>query len=356
MKPVRIALVGLGVRGNHWRTAVEENPDASVLGVVEVRPVEVGEVPVFKTVEQSLEARPDGVIVATPPETHLGLVEAFLNAGVPVLCEKPLSERFDEAQSMVELADRTSTPLLVGMNFRYVPASRGLRQVLKARNYGDPMFGQFTYIRNRDGRRADLNDYPLTMADPMLIDQSIHHLDLMRYVYGREVESVSATTWNPTGSVYAGNSCVAANLTFQGGLVVSYMGTWTSGTNRFDFRWRTDLEKGVLIQAEQFGDVLFAARDAESGLTGPLFDSETEVPRQLGFGPSTPFVDDTAGLLAHFIAVIEEGTEPEPSGADHLLTLNLIESIKEAAENRCTISPIERARLLGLRPPRPAGS
>ena len=41
----------------------------------------------------------------------------------------------------------------------------------------------------------------------------------------------------------------------------------------------------------------------------------------MGFGPSTPFVDDTAGLLAHFIAVIEDGVESETSGADHLMTL-----------------------------------
>ena len=352
MKPTRIALVGLGVRGHHWRSALEENPVTELLGVVEVRPVAAGgDIPFFDSIEQVIAAGPDGVIVATPPPTHLRIVEAFLKARIPVLCEKPLSETLEEARSMTKLAGQTRTPLLVGMNFRYVAASRGLRRLVECREYGDPMFGEFTYIRNRDGRRADLNDYPLTMPDPMLIDQSIHHLDLMRYVYGREVESVSAVTWNPGGSVYASDSCVAAILGFEGGLVVTYLGTWTSGTNRFDFRWRTDMEKGVLIQAEQFGDVLAAARVPESGLTGPLFDIETEQPRPMGFGPTTPFVDDTARLLAHFVTVIEEGKEPEPSGADHLLTLNLVESIKEAADQRCAVNPIERARMLGIAPP-----
>ena len=68
----------------------------------------------------------------------------------------------------------------------------------------------------------------------------------------------------------------------------------------------------------------------------------------MGFGPSTPFVDDTAGLLAHFMAVIADGIQPETSGADHLMTLNLIESIKEAAAKRCAVSPIERARMLRI--------
>ena len=302
----------------------------------------------FRSVEEALDARPDGVIIATPPDTHIGLVEPCLNAGVAVLCEKPLSEDFDEARSLVGSAARTGTPLVVGMNFRYVPASIGMRRVIEDRVYGDPMFGEFTYIRNRDGRRSDLNDYPLTMADPMLIDQSIHHLDLMRYVYRREVESVSAVTWNPAPSVYSGNSCVAALLSFEDGLVVSYLGTWTSGTNRFHFRWRTDLENGVVIQAEQFGDVFAAARVGGMSLTGPLFDLETEEPKPMGFGASTPFVDDTAALLAHFVTVIERGAEPQPSGADHLMTLNLIESIKEAADSRSAVSPLERARTLGI--------
>ena len=349
MKLTRIVLVGMGIRGNHWRFALEASPVTELLGVIEVRPEAVGaDIPLFGTAEQAIAAKPDGVIVATPPRTHSGLVEVFLNAGVPVLCEKPLSETFEEARSMAQLADHTRTPLLVGMNFRYVAASRGLRRLVASREYGDPMFGEFTYIRNRDGRRPDLNDYPLTMRDPMLIDQSIHHFDLMRYVYGREVESVSAVTWNPGESVYAGNSCVAVLLTFEAGLVISYMGTWTSGTNRFDFRWRTDMEKGVLIQAEQFGDVLAAFRVRESGLKGPLFDIETEEPQPMGIGPSTPFVDDTAELLAHFVTVIEEGRDPSPSGADHLLTLNLIESIKEAADRRCAVNPNERARMLGI--------
>lgn len=349
MKPTRIVLVGLGVRGDHWRAAIGQNPITDLVGVVEVKPVAVGDdAQLFHSVERALEARPDGVIIATPPETHLPLVDASLNAGVPVLCEKPLSQSFEEARFMAELADRTNTPLLVGMNFRFVASSQGLRRLIESRTFGEPMFGGFTYIRNRDGRRADLNDYPLTMADPMLIDQSIHHLDLMRFVYGREVESVSAVMWNPPASVYSSNSCVAALLNFEGGLMLNYLGTWTSGTNRFDFRWRTDMEQGVLIQAEQFGDVFAARRNAEHALKGPLFDTATEEPSPMGFGPSRPFVDDTAELLTHFVTVIEDQQPPSPGASDHLLTLNLLEAIKEAADKRCTVDVTERARRLGI--------
>jgi predicted dehydrogenase len=44
------------------------------------------------------------------------------------------------------------------------------------------------------------------MPQPMLLEQSIHHLDLMRYCYDDEVESVLAETWNPAWSVYQDDS------------------------------------------------------------------------------------------------------------------------------------------------------
>src|SRR5688572_7362213 len=99
MKLTRIVLVGLGIRGNHWRFALEESPVTDLIGVIEVRPEAVAaDIPLFGTVEQAIEAKPDGVIVATPPETHPRIVEALLKARIPVLCEKPLSETLEEAR------------------------------------------------------------------------------------------------------------------------------------------------------------------------------------------------------------------------------------------------------------------
>jgi predicted dehydrogenase len=340
----RIALAGLGVRGGHWRDAMDKSLSAELVAVVETRPEVGADVPVYPSIGDALAAEPDAVIVATPPEAHLEVVEPCLAAGIPVLCEKPLSESFEEAQSMVATARRCETPLLVGMNFRFVPSVQAMKELIASRAYGDPLFGEFTYIRNRDGRRKDLNDYPLTMDEPMLVDQSIHHLDLMRYVYGQEVVTVSALTWNPPTSVYVGNSCVATLLQFEDGLVVSYLGTWTSGTNRFDFRWRTDLADGALIQREQFGDLFAARRIPELGLEGRPFDTTCEPPQPLGVGPSKPFVNDTENLLSHFLEVVQGRATAGPTAADHVLTLNLVNSIHEAADTGTVVDVAGRAQ------------
>lgn len=344
-----IAIAGLGVRGTHWRTAIESSPGVELSGIVEPDPDRVpGDLRQFGSIEEAIAARPDGLIVATPPETHFGIVEVALKAGVPVLCEKPLSDSFESARGMADLSGRTGVPLLVGMNFRYITASLGLRHLVDQGEYGDPLFAQFTYIRNRDGRRKDLNDYPLTMADPMLVDQSIHHLDLMRFAYGREVLRVSARTWNPATSVYEGDSCVTAILEFEGGLIVSYLGTWTSGTNRFDFRWRTDFAEGAVIQPGQWGGLRGSRRDPEVAFTAGLHDTTVEPPEDLGWGPSEPFVDDTAALLGHFVDVISHNDDPGPTAADHLRTLNLLDSIKLAGREGSVVDVMEQAESRGL--------
>ena len=74
--------------------------------------------------------------------------------------------------------------LMVGMNFRYLSTSQRIRRTVQNRRLGDLSYAQFTYVRHRDGNRDDLNDYPMTMPYPMLLEQSIHHFDLLRYCYG----------------------------------------------------------------------------------------------------------------------------------------------------------------------------
>ncbi len=349
MGDLKLAVAGFGVRGKHWVSAISSDLIGELAGVIEPNLERVPEnLHVFSSVAEGISSKIDGLIVASPPSTHREIVEIALNEGIPTLCEKPLSPAMSEAKALAEISRRTGTPLLVGMNFRFVAASRGLRELVSTNEFGAPMFADFTYIRNRDGRRPDLNDYPLIMDQPMLIDQSIHHLDLMRYAYGREVVRVSAVTWNPATSVYTDDSCVGAVLEFEDGLIVNYLGTWTSGTNRFDFRWRTDFVDGTVIQNEQFGALAASRRDPSLSFGSKLHDIEVEPPQVIGWGPSEPFVDDTNALLSHFIDVILGKDAPGPTAHDHLLTLNLIDSIIEASREGVRVEVLDRAESLGL--------
>ena len=58
------------------------------------------------------------------------------------------------------------------------------------------------------------------------------------------------------------------NLNFHNKFVVNYLGTWTSGWNKFCFEWRTDFKDGALLQKEQFADLFQVKYQKNLSLTG----------------------------------------------------------------------------------------
>src|SRR5690606_28643082 len=152
----------------------------------------------FTNMEEALTAtQSDAVLLVTPPNGHLAQARTIFAAGLPLLAEKPLTLELEEAVDEVKMAEAARISLMICLNFRYLPVSRKIRELLETQALGSPGFGLFAYLRNRDGRAPYLNKYPLVMEHPMMLEQSIHHLDLIRHCYNREVESVMCHTWNP---------------------------------------------------------------------------------------------------------------------------------------------------------------
>jgi predicted dehydrogenase len=153
----------------------------------------------------------------------------------------------------------------------------------------------------------------------MMLEQSIHHLDLIRFCYGREVESIMCRTWNPPWSMYEHDANVHALLTLEGGVAINYFGTWSGGWNEPGFEWRTDCSDGVIVQQELFSQLNFA-RKTDKVLT-PI---EIE--------PAQPFYDDTASLLREFVEALRAGNPVPCDGRDHLRTLALCFAGIESSE------------------------
>lgn len=342
--PARTLQVGLGARGRKWAQIVRQSPLAHPVGYVDPRPdarawaaADGGAgVPVFAHLHNALDAvAAEMALVVTPPDGRLAVVQALVDHGLHVLSEKPLALALADAVAMVRAAERAGRCLGVVQNFRYLPVSQVLRERIRSGRYGVPTYGLVTYIRNRDGHAPHLNKYPLVMDHPMLLEQSVHHLDLLRFVYDAEPEDVSCITWNPRASQYQGDACAAALIRLRGGLPVVYHGTWVSGSNLMEFQWRTDLERGVIIQRQLFGDLV----------EGAVSDTELHpvpVPR------SDPFVTDSLALLDDFIAAYRHGAPFSSSGRDHLQTLALTLACAESAHSGQQVSLSDFSRRHGL--------
>ena len=326
-----------------WARVIAEAPGATLAGIVDRDLARAGRARdnhapgthVTRDIEAALArsgAGADAVVIATPPATHHRLVGRALAHGLHVLCEKPLSEDLDEVVDLIAQADAAGRHLLVGMNFRYLPSSQRIRRYVLGGHLGALSHAHFTYHRQRDGNRDDLNDYVMSMAHPMLLEQSIHHFDLLRYCYDTEVESLVCDTWRPSWSTYAGDCCVSVLFRFENGVRANYLGTWTAAWNRMEFRWRSDFERGALIQREQFDDLVRVDFERGLGLSGSNFkgEAEAEVPVVEPLEPCAPFVDDTRRLLAELLGAVQGELDPVTTGGDHLESLLLVQACIES--------------------------
>ena len=350
MKPIiKIVVVGLGVRGKHWVHVINNHKLALITAFVDINPLSKDDVsknysqdiPFYTSLLDALDKVDCNVVLlATPPKYHYDQVILSFKKGKHVICEKPLTEELKESIQLYKESLSYKLKLMVGMNFRYLTTSQHIRAVVTKSELGPIGYANFNYIRNRNGNRKDMNKYPLIMNHPMLLEQTIHHLDLLRYCYMSEVKSVQADSWRPDWSTYENDCCVSIILTFHNKFVVNYLGTWTSGWNRFCFHWRTDFRDGVLIQKDQFSDLFRVNYQKKISLIGNNFKNsdEAESLDPIILKKDKPFIDDTNGLLNEFISSIRYNKDLDTGVKDYLKTFVLVTACIQSRDNQSTVN------------------
>lgn len=135
----------------------------------------------------------DAVLVTTPNSAHLADVLAAIDAGKPVLCEKPMAMDSAEARQMVEAARRKKVPLGIAHVFRFDQSVRRLREQLAAGAVGRPIFArsEFSFFADPSHPRKWLYDANVAGAGP-IFDIGVHCIDTLRFVLQDEVVRVSA--------------------------------------------------------------------------------------------------------------------------------------------------------------------
>lgn len=333
MTPLRFILVGLGARSRIWRRVLEEHSDCRLVGLVETDPNRLAEAVAetpgavggasLEEVAEGTDA--DVALLCTPPGGRHAQVAAACAAGLAILAEKPLADSVAAAESHVTAAAEAGVALAVGLNFRYLKVTRALKDLFSPERLGQPEFGRFTYERWRDGKLPKLNKYPLTMTQPMLWEQAIHHFDLMRFVYGVEPVCISARTFNPSWSMYEGDANVGALITFAGGTEVTYQGTWAGNWQHMGFEWRTECQRGIAVQEEMFGSLSYAFRDDPELTPVPL-------------APEEPWVDDARALLQDFVSHLRDEAPLPCPGTDHLNSLRMVEACIRSSAGEGAVS------------------
>lgn len=260
MKKINILLVGHGPRGKIWSKVMQKNTKVNLIGICDINKSAKNKnflkIPFFTKLENALLGIiPDAIILSTPPFGRMKDLKLCAKYKLPVLVEKPLAVNFKEAEKLINYMSNKKLLLMVGLNFRYLPSTIEKIKLINSNKVGRPNFSKFIYERWRDGKLKRLNKYPLFMKQPMLWEQSIHHFDLIRFIYKSNIKKVFATTFNPPWSMYAHDTNVNALLELENGMKVNYIGNWQSNCKSLNFEWRTDCTNGIIIQKKQFADL-----------------------------------------------------------------------------------------------------
>ncbi len=142
MAPIAIAVAGLGLIGREHVRRVVEEPKARLAAIVEPDQTAAAVasqhgVPVVPSLEELVARRlADAVILATPTALHADQAVTCLEAGLPVLVEKPLAHDPVAGRRIVEVAERTGGPVLVGHHRRHSPWIRAAKAEIERGTLG----------------------------------------------------------------------------------------------------------------------------------------------------------------------------------------------------------------------------
>lgn len=328
-RPVRLVCVSLGRRGRQWVGWARE-AGAEVVGVVDIDPAllaQVGEAlgfppeRRFPSVLDAIEAlRPEAVVVCTPNHTHAALAREVLEAGVHLLIEKPLAEDWSEAKAIVQLAKEKGLKLAVAQQYRYRSGFPAMRSAIASGRLGRLTGGLVQFYRWRPTRGMPL---------PLLLNQAVHHFDVMRFLLDETPEAVVGEIWDPDWNGADGPTCAEATFIFPGGARIHYSGSYVAkgAVTNYNALWRLEGSGGQLLLDQQ-EQVVF-----HNGET-----SETL------FAPSHGGPRPEVRLCKDFLTAVRTGGEAPTGGEDNLRTLAMVFALEiSAREGRM----VRLAELLG---------
>lgn len=158
----------------------------------------------YEEMAQAEAARPDGieaVSIVTPNHLHAPIACAFLNAGIHVICDKPLTTSVKEAEELVRLVEKSGKLFVLTHNYSGYPMIRQARSMVAGGELGDIRVIQVEYPQDWLTERSELSgnkqaewrtDPARSGAGGAIGDIGTHAYHLAGFVSGLETEQVLA--------------------------------------------------------------------------------------------------------------------------------------------------------------------
>lgn len=185
MNIIRTAVVGVGSLGQHHARILGQHPDSKLEYIVDTDEKRAEKIiksnklnAVILTDYKNLIGKVDAAVISTPTQFHYEIAKPLLENGIHCLVEKPITLNVEEAQELIEIAQKRNVVLQVGHIERFNPA------VIAAAPYvNNPRFIEVNRLGPYDPRTAHIG---------VVLDLMIHDLDMLFYLVKDKVVSFEA--------------------------------------------------------------------------------------------------------------------------------------------------------------------
>ncbi len=303
---MKALLVGIGGFGSGWYRRLCKHYSELQLAVVDIdeskrEKVEQDGISFYNSVQEAIaKERPDVLLNVTPPQTHKEINELAFAYKIPVFCEKPIADNYEDAIKMVETAERERIPFMIAENYRAFPFVRKVKQLIAG--------GEIGTILTMDGEFYRYNDKTSPDKTSILEGITVHHFDLIRYLTGREVGKLFATFRHSLNIM----------MELQAGITATFRCSFKSKGKHTDWagNWRIEGDQGCL---ELIDNEIYLTKD---GVTS-LIDDVSDV--------------DAPGPFTEFLKSLEEKREPETSAKDYLKNQALAHYTRQSIQTNQTV-------------------
>ena len=260
----------------------------------------------------------DAVLVATPPHTHAGLSMEAMQAGMDVLCEKPLATSMSDVNRMIAVAKETGRHLSVGHARRWFWNTRLVKKYLD-----EGFFGDVVEVHIEEGGRYSWPAHTSSIFDRetavgVLLANGVHDIDLLSWWFGENiaVKSYEDDSWNGPEA----NCRAEFGLPYRGGLANSVV----------EFSTTRLLKNRILIRATKLTVEIDPIYDGDAmvisaGVETALFGEEKIVISRKGSGDNSSMLRAHAEQLRRFAVSCKTGETEDVSANEAVRSLNLIE-------------------------------
>ena len=315
---LNVAVIGMGGIGNTHAGVYQASERAALVAVCDLDQERADAaskqfgVPAYYSIAAMVDAvELDAVSVATAgPENgghHYEPVMECLDAGLHVLCEKPISNEIEKAREMAAKADETGLYFGINLNHRFVPPAAKAKQWVDEGVLGDLLLMNMTMWIGNPNETSPW--FHIRALHP-------HSLDIMRYFCG-DVSRVHAFFNRAPGRVCYSN--VQVNLEFANGVVGHLTGSYDTNPRHNLERCEVMGTGGRFVLDNLYQELTLYPRQSE----------ELTVVRNSIMGGLSGFSATFTNRISRWIEQVDDGVprdEIEASGREGLAVQEIIEA------------------------------